>query len=813
MRLARTPQALCGGSCISEPRESAWLGRGARALVRLLAVAAAAALPLLATDPAAAQDPSKAGSGKGEKPSFAKPKGGIFGKLPKVDNAQPLYLQGDELIYDSSGNKVTARGNVEIFHNNYILTANEVVYDQGANTLTALGNVTLKEPNGNVVRADRYTLTDDFRDGFVQSLSIVARDDTRIAGEQAIRRDGNVTEFHNGKFTPCKSKEGVPPLWCISAKRVIHDQQEATITYQDAQFELFGVPVLYTPYFQHPDPSVKRKSGFLLPSYMNSENLGFGVEVPYYFALAPNYDFTFHPMYLTQQGVLWQGEWRHRLDTGEYWVKFGAIDQDPSNLPGNPTDDKLDGWRGTLETKGKFALGSWWNAGWDVTLESDDTFRRFYKYDNILLTDRVNQIYLGGQSDRSYMRTTLYHFGGLLLNDPPSAESRAHPIIDHNYVFDDPVLGGELRWDTNVLSFSRDDIALLAGSQGINRAVTEVKWRRQLTDPVGITYTPFAELRGDIYQLNDYVDPDTGILIADETVTRGRTTAGMMVAYPWVANSPLASHIIEPIGQIITRQDSLPQRRLPNEDAKSLIFDDTNLFDTDKFSGLDRLETGTRVNAGLQYTFQANNGGYARLLAGQSFQIAGENPYANPGRDVTGAHIFSPVNGLENDNSDYVIGAYLAPFEGLQLISQSRLQEDDFDLMRQNLYGRVALGPVEASALYTFAARAPEIGRVIDQQDITSHLAVKLTDTWSVLGSARYDIGNDDWIQDSIGLKYADDCFVLTASYIETFVKDAARDLEPDRTVMLRFELKHLGEFRYKTDALDHVFGDDQPPR
>ena len=116
------------------------------------------------------------GCGSGEKSAFGKQKGGIFGKLPKVDNAQPLYLQGDELIYDSSGNKVTARGNVEIFHNNYILTANEVVYDQGANTLTALGNVTLKEPNGNVVRAARYTLTDDFRDGFVQSLSIVARD-------------------------------------------------------------------------------------------------------------------------------------------------------------------------------------------------------------------------------------------------------------------------------------------------------------------------------------------------------------------------------------------------------------------------------------------------------------------------------------------------------------------------------------------------------------------------------------------------------------------------------------------------------------
>ena len=94
-------------------------------------------------------------------------------------------LQGDQLIYDKAGNRVIARGNVEIYYNNYILTADEVVYDQGAGTLTAVGNVTVKEPQGNIVHADRYTLTDDFRDGFVQSLSVVSQDQSRITAERA----------------------------------------------------------------------------------------------------------------------------------------------------------------------------------------------------------------------------------------------------------------------------------------------------------------------------------------------------------------------------------------------------------------------------------------------------------------------------------------------------------------------------------------------------------------------------------------------------------------------------------------------------
>jgi len=195
----------------------------------------------------------------------------IFGKVnTNIDRAQPMRLQGDQLIYDKSGDRVISRGNVEIYYNNYILTADEVVYDQSAGTLTAIGNVTLKEPQGNIVHADRYTLTDDFRDGFVSSLSITSKDQSHISADRATRREGNITEFHNGRFTPCQSDGGTPPLWCVSATRIIHDQAAQTLTYQDAYFEIYGQPIFYLPYFQSPDPTVKRKSGFLTPDYGHS---------------------------------------------------------------------------------------------------------------------------------------------------------------------------------------------------------------------------------------------------------------------------------------------------------------------------------------------------------------------------------------------------------------------------------------------------------------------------------------------------------------------------------------------------------------
>jgi len=743
------------------------------------------------------------------------PSGDTFGDTSispslEIDRSQPLYLQADELIYDTGGDSVVARGNVEIYYNNYILTSDEVVYDQSAGTLTAVGNVTLKEPNGNILRADRYTLTDDFRDGFVQSLSIVAKDDTRIAAERAVRREGNVTEFINGRFTPCKSEGGMPPLWCISAARVVHDQQDATITYYDAQFEVFGTPIFYTPYFQHADPSVKRKSGFLMPEVGSSDAFGFSTTVPYYFALAPNYDFTFYPQYMTRQGVLWQGDWRHRLASGQYHIKLAGIDQDAGQLPSKITDrDEFDGWRGSLETKGLFSLSSWWSAGWDVTVESDEAFRRFYKLDNILLTDRVNRAFLTGLSDRNYLGLNFYHLGGLLIDDDPESNSRIHPIIDYNYIVADPILGGELSWDANVLSFSRDNKFAGPGQENLNRLVTEVRWRRRLTDAIGITYTPFAELRGDVYQLNNYFDPQAQEFVTDNTrLARGLAFGGVTVAYPWVANSHRGSHVIEPIGQIIGRQASVRQDDLPDEDAQSLVFNDTNLFDTDKFTGYDRIETGTRANVGVQYTFQANTGGYARILAGQSFHLAGNNPYDDAGIDPLGNPIFNPLNGLETDRSDYVLGVYLAPSDFFRVISQSRFNENDFALRRQDAGTIVGYGPFYGTATYSYESNALAAGFTDAQQDVLASLKVAFTDFWSVRAGVRYDIDERELAQNLVQVRYGDECFVLTATYTENRYRN--EEIADGSTVMVRFELKHLGEFGYKTDALDFAFSEQQ---
>jgi LPS-assembly protein len=836
MREALTPHEGCGSSSEdSRHRKVDGIARALLCALIFVSVALASAGHALAQSTVVNGTDYTTPNNKRQPSSFGKSNSGsaMFGKVnTNIDRAQPMRLQGDQLIYDKSGDRVISRGNVEIFYNNYILTADEVVYDQSAGTLTAIGNVTLKEPQGNIVHADRYTLTDDFRDGFVSALSITSKDQSHITADRATRREGNVTEFHNGRFTPCQSDGGTPPLWCISATRIIHDQEAATLTYQDAYFEIYGQPIFYLPYFQTPDPTVKRKSGFLTADYGHSNTLGYITGIPYFFNLAPNYDLTLEPIYFSNQGLMMKAEWRHRLANGEYSVRLAGIDQNANDLPGGATaNPTLNGPRGSVETHGQFSLSSWWKFGWNAIVESDDQFRRFYKLDSVLVTDRVNEIYLTGQSDRDYFSAKLYQFGGLLTNDTPQTESYTHPLIDYNYVFKDPVLGGELKWNTNILSFTRIDGAQPSTSsqrnEDVNRIVTELRWRRRLTDAIGISYTPFADVRGDVYQYNNAVNPESVVLdpsgtavqseqVFSESVTRGIVDGGATVSYPWAATNAAGTHIIEPIGQIVVHQETIPQRRLPDEDAQSLVFDDTNLFSTSKFSGYDRIETGTRVNAGLQYTFQSNDGGYARFLAGQSYHLSGDNIYLNPGRNADGNYVFNPYNGLQTDRSDYVLGAYIAPLSNFRLISQSRFDEATFGLKRIDASMITSWGPLTVQSGYSYDAQAlftdPEnpgvIATVTREEELLAAATLQLTNRWSIGGTARYNLEAGNFRYDSVDLKYADECFVLTASYIQSNYSDLS--ITPDQTVMLRFEFKHLGDFSTATNTGFNLGGDQR---
>ena len=424
-------------------------------------------------------------------------------------NASPMLLQADDLVYDNRNNRVIARGHVEIYQDENVLFADEVIYDKTANTLTAIGNVRLKESDGSVVNTDRLTLTSNFREGFVRSLRAQTQDDTRVAAANAYKK-GDQTIYEKGVVTACKPDENHPErpaCWRIKATRIIHDKVEHNFYYENAQFEVFGVPVAWVPYFYTPDNTVKQRSGFLTPQFeYHSSTLGFSAATPYYLALSPNYDLTLTPTITTQAGYMMEADWRQKLWNGGYEVKFyGAYNDELSDFLGDRN------WRGSVESQGNFELNKAWHIGWNAIIESDDTFRRFYTIDSIYATSRVSTLYLTGAADRNYFNISVNRYGNLLgttydwetNTTTKGVTATSYPSIDYNYIHNKAVLGGELSFDINALALQINDPLNQVSKVTVgttDHIATDMQWRRTFKDDLGQVYTPFVFGRADVLQ-------------------------------------------------------------------------------------------------------------------------------------------------------------------------------------------------------------------------------------------------------------------------------------------------------------------------
>jgi LPS-assembly protein len=750
-------------------------------------------------------------------------------------NAQML-VRADELQYDNVNNRIIAVGNVQIYYQRSGLEADKVIYDQRTKRLRAEGNVRLTEPDGKVVRGQIIDLTDQFRDGFVDSLQLEGADKTRFAAPRGERAEGRYTVFQSGVYTacePCKDDPSKPPRWQVRATRIIHDETEKMVYFEGARLEAFGVPMFWWPYLSVPDPTVKRKTGVLEPKFGYSSQIGATAAVPYFWALAPNYDLTLTPTLTSKQGLLLQGEWRHRLVNGSYAIRAaGILQADPgafSNrftpaFPGD-TDPGDRPFRGSVDTTGQFALNQNWVWGWDGTIVTDKLvlqdygLRTYFQLVDPLKSgglETISQLYLSGRGERSWFDARAMYFYGLSASDMQSQLPIVHPVIDYSNV--KSVFGGEWSYKFNLTSLSRDtadfdpitqtafntgqcdspspDPALktrtnciLRGAPGTySRASVETMWRRTLIDPYGQQWTPFASVRADVAALSISNQPGVSNFLptGDSTVGRIMPAVGLEYRYPFIGVQPWGTQIIEPIAQLIVRPNETAIGQMPNEDAQSLIFDDSNLFSVNKFSGWDRVEGGTRLNAGVQYTANFNNAGFANVLFGQSYQLFGQNSFAVPDTVNTGL-----TSGLQNTRSDYVARVAYQPDNIYSFISRFLLDEGSFAVRRVEVEARANFDRWTLTALYGNYAPQPEIGFLDRRQGVVGQVTFKLTQNWSILASARYDLQANQINQNRFGLGYIDDCFAISVNYMTDY--NYSGTTTTDQRVMLVINLRTLG--------------------
>ncbi len=712
--------------------------------------------------------------------------------FPQPDSGGQMLLEADTLTYDDDRGLVIAAGDVRIAYNGTKLVAQRVVFDRNSNRVMAFGNVQVIDTEGNVTFADEVDVTDDMSTGFVNALRIETSDKTYFASESAERQQGNITTFNHGVYTACEPCEENPdkaPIWRIKSKTIIWNKKKKTIRFVRPKMELFGKPIAFFPALEIPDHTVKRKSGFLFPTAKFGTGLGFGVGVPYYWALSPTYDLTTTLSGYTSQGFLGEAEWRQRFNNGEYSVKVAGIYQLRPSAFNAGTVDSTKRLRYMAGTKGRFRINPRWVFGWDVMFQSDKNFASTYGIQGYGESERRDEIYLTGLNGRNYMDLRVMRFQ--IQENSPTGRHEVQPwvlpLLDYSYTPDRPVAGGELNIDINAQHLRRNTLLTvptsiitgtnIPGVQGnMTRLTAEAEWKRNIIAPGGLVLTPILHVRGDaIFQnlsaasvaaINSVTIGGVPVPVdLRSSYVRYMATAGLEARWPLLFATQNSSHVIEPVAQIFARPNEQFATTLgiANEDAQSMVFDATTLFERDKFSGRDRMEGGIRANLGVRYSGIFANGWTANAIIGQSFHIAGLNSYGTP--DLVNAGAFS---GLETARSDYVGMVGLMAPNGTKASVSARLDETTLNLRRIDVRANANVGGVSVGGMYSFIQAQPLYGYAVNRHQITANASARITEFWSVSGSLTWDFVNRRVLTNSVAISYQDECFTFALLAAQT---------------------------------------------
>ena len=694
------------------------------------------------------------------------------------DKSGEVRFSADEMEHDRDLGITTARGNVQVVNQNRILQADVIVYNKRQNFVTASGNVTLLEPTGEVLFAEFMELSGDLRDGIITDLRAILEDGSLVAASGGRRTNANLLDMQNAVYSPCKLCEDDPsraPLWQVKAVRIVHDKKRQTIEYTDAWLEVAGIPVLYTPYFSHPDPSVKKKSGFLPPSFGSSTSTGTFVKTPYYFNISTNSDATLTPSFTADESVILAGEYRQKIQEGDFKARASIKRNTPADARAYAAQKGISGIRGHISAKGRFDYDETWRWGFDVNRQSDATYMsRFgFNNDNTLpeITNALSSnAYIEGFRDRNYIHAEATSFQTTLTGQEENTIPVIFPLVDFNHVSEPDAYGGNTTLDLNFLALTR-----LKGTD-TRRLSVRTGWNLPYVAPKGDVYTLSAKMIGDFYNTSSL--KVSGQETTSNFAYRLMPQVALDWRYPFVHGDGNIYQMFEPIAAVVISPYGGNSSDIPNEDSQNLEFDDTNLFSDNRFSGLDRVEGGPRINYGFKWGAFGKGGGSTSLLLGQSYRYKTDDNFA-------------VGSGLEDNFSDVVGRVQASPGPILNVFYRTRLNKAILEARRNELDISTGTPALRLNTRYVYFDRQ-EDSEFAGREEISGSLTSQITDTWRSSLSATRDLAEGDFRSMNLNLTYEDECFLFSTTLNRTFFQN--QDLQPENSMIFQFLFKTLGE-------------------
>lgn len=694
------------------------------------------------------------------------------GQASAAERQQQAVISADEIAYDDAAGAVIANGNVEIAHGGRLLLADEVRYDQSGDSVVASGNVSILEPTGEVIFADRVELSDGMRDGVVENIRILLADDSRFAANGARRISGKKTVMRRAVFSPCEVCQGDPerpPLWQLKAGTIVHDQEAQDVSYRNAWLEFLGVPVAYTPYLSHPDPTVDRRSGILSPTFGSSTVFGGYVRLPVFWAITPSMDATVEPIVTTKERPILALEYRQHVTDGLYTISGSVTKADrETGDPGNPVIE--DAVRGHAFGRGRFDISDHWRWGFDGEWASDRTYLDRYDFFGDPEDTLESNLFVEGFYGRSYAAGNLFAYQDLRLTDPVE-EPYVLPLLDYNYVGEADGIGGRWSVDTNFRSTVREN------GPNTRRLSVKTGYLLPMVADFGLATTVSASVQADGYHL-DGVDVGG---VTENNLLEGRVIPRLAVQfrYPFVRGGTGTRQVIEPIAAVVVTPSAGNPGNIPEEDSVVIELDDTNLLSEDRIPGLDRADLGQRAVYGVKAGLYGDRGGRLTAFVGQS--------YRRPDK-IT----LATTSDIEQGRSDFVGRVDLVANKYFDLLYRFRLAENDFDLLRSEL--GAAMGPpaFRLTGDYIFIASEASAGVFPDREEVSGQLSSQLTDFWRISANTRRDLSeNGGPLEHGARITYEDECFRLEAKFRRDFTETV--DTEKETAISIELVFKTLG--------------------
>jgi len=756
----------------------------------------------------------------GQRPEPAKP------ARVNTDGLKPgeLYMEADQLVRDEKNGLITAEGSVEVRYEDRTLRADRLVYQEPPPTpdgqprpagrdapaqgvIRAYGHVQVIHDDGSVEYADQLTVDDKMQAAIAMGFAARMKDkrtnqNILTAGASAVRRSEDIQELNKAIYTPCPVCVGdkpKDPTWSITADRVVEDKVHHLIYYRHAKIRILGVPILYFPVFWHADPSADRASGLLAPRIGINSRRGFSYDQPYLWVISPSADLTIAPQINTKVNPFVNLRYRQAFATGQIDIRAGYTYEADLDGKGNRFGDTTN--RSYILGSGAFHIDDKWQVGFTAERTSDPLL--FDKYDigrvyevrgPYVADDRrlISQLYAIRQDDLSYSSIAAFSIQGLRPGDNNRTFPVVAPIVESR--FDDPndVLGGRLRFTASAVSLTRDqspdNVALKQPGLDSDRVSGDLDWRRSFISQSGLRVDPFVDVRLDGYNVSDIL---TGI--GNNTTTKNEARAvgvvGADISYPLYRRWRDATVILEPLAQIaaspkvqqvVIGHDATGKPIFLDEDSVAFEFDETTLFQANKFPGYDLYEDGLRLNVAGRGSILWDDGRRASLLIGRSFRDRPNN-------------VFSPGSGLNERASDWIVAADAQPWKELSFFGRARLDADTLEIHRLEAGADVHKSWSNGTGVSGFIRYLKDDqginGTPIKNLDAGGD--INLTQHWGVSAYGNRDLIQNAWVIRDVGVFYKDDCIRVDVFYRHEDV--IVGRLGPSDQLSVRLTLATLG--------------------